>query len=48
MIDAKPDAADFYERHGFVPLEGVREGTLHGGPTPMFLAIGTIAEALAK
>jgi hypothetical protein len=35
----------FYERLGFVALEGVREGLLHGEPLPMFLGIQTIAEA---
>jgi GNAT superfamily N-acetyltransferase len=43
VTDAKPGALAFYERYGFVPLEGLREGALHGDPTPMFLAIGTIA-----
>jgi GNAT superfamily N-acetyltransferase len=45
VTDAKPDAAGFYASLGFVPLEGVREGALHGEPTPMFLAIGSIALA---
>ncbi len=48
VTDAKPDAVAFYERYGFVPLEGVREGALHGEPTPMFLPVGTIAAALKK
>jgi GNAT superfamily N-acetyltransferase len=48
VTDAKPDAIAFYAPFGFVPLEGVREGALHGDPTPMFLAISTIAEAVAK
>jgi GNAT superfamily N-acetyltransferase len=46
VTDAKPDAVAYYEKLGFVPLEGVREGSLHGGPTPMFLDIQTIAAAL--
>jgi hypothetical protein len=33
----------FYQGLGFVPVEGVREGSLHGDPLPMFLAIDTIA-----
>ena len=45
VTDAKPDAIAFYERYGFTPLEGVREGKLHGDPTPMFLSIATIAAA---
>ena len=44
VTDAKPDAIPFYATFGFVPLKGVREGTLHGDLTPMFLAISTIAE----
>lgn len=43
VTDAKPDAIDFYKALGFVPVEGVREGLLHGDPQPMFLAIGTLA-----
>jgi GNAT superfamily N-acetyltransferase len=45
VTDAKPDAIGFYQRYDFEPLEGVREGALHGEPTPLFLAIGTINEA---
>ena len=48
VADAKPDAVAFYERHGFVPIEGVREGALHGEPTPMFLPVATIAAALKE
>ena len=48
VADAKPDAIAFYERYGFVPLEGVREGALHGDPLPMFLAISTIAQSGEK
>jgi GNAT superfamily N-acetyltransferase len=47
VADAKPDAVSFYDRYGFVPLEGVREGQLHGQPTPMFLTMGEIAAAVA-
>lgn len=46
LTDAKPDAVGFYESLGFVPLSAVREGALHGEPTPMFLSIGAIAQAL--
>lgn len=46
--DAKPGAAPFYAKLGFTPLEGVREGRLHGESTPMFLDIRTIAAALGK
>ena len=48
VTDAKPDAAAFYKRYGFVPLEGVREGALHGDPKPMFLPIGTIGETVTN
>ncbi len=47
VADAKPSAVTFYERHGFSPLEGIREGRLHGDPTPMFLPVGTIVAALS-
>lgn len=46
VTDAKPEATAFYKAFGFVSLEGVREGTLHGDPTPMFLPIKTILRAL--
>jgi GNAT superfamily N-acetyltransferase len=45
VTDAKPNAIAFYERYGFARLEGVREGALHGEPTPMFLPVGTIEKA---
>ncbi|MDH5493788.1 MAG: GNAT family N-acetyltransferase [Myxococcales bacterium] len=46
VTDAKPEAVSFYQGLGFVAVEGVREGLLHGVPLPMFLAIDTIAAAL--
>lgn len=46
VTDAKPDAVAFYGGLGFSRLDGVREGTLHGDPTPMFLDIATIAAAV--
>ncbi len=45
VTDAKPEALAFYARYGFEPLEGVREGALHGGATPLFLPLGAVAEA---
>lgn len=45
VTDAKPEAVGFYESLGFEVLGGVREGALHGEPSPMFLPIGTIASA---
>jgi len=47
VADAKPEAVSFYQGLGFLPVEGVREGLLHGEPQPMFLAIDTIASAIA-
>ena len=46
VTDAKPAAASFYQQLGFVAVDGVREGLLQGEPTPMFLAIDTIARSL--
>ena len=46
VTDAKSEALAFYARYGFEPLEGVREGALHGGPTPLFLPLGAVASAL--
>lgn len=48
VTDAEPDAIAFNAPFGFAPLKGVREAALHGDPTPMFLTISTIAEAVAK
>jgi GNAT superfamily N-acetyltransferase len=46
VTDAKSQAVSFYESLGFVPVEGVLEGRLHGEPQPMFLGIATIAAVL--
>lgn len=46
VVDAKKDAVSFYDSLGFVPIEGVREGSLPGSPLPMFLPIDTVAAAL--
>ena len=48
LIDAKPAAVSFYQSLGFTPVEGVREGLLHGEPRPMFLPIGTIASLVDR
>lgn len=46
LTDAKPEAVKFYQALGFVPLEGVQEGLLHGKPQPLFIAIQTVASIL--
>lgn len=45
LVDAKPDALDFYRRYGFEELEIV-EGGLgdHPSPVPMFLPLGSIPD----
>jgi GNAT superfamily N-acetyltransferase len=45
VTDAKPDAVAFYARYGFEPLEGVREGALHGDAAPLFLPLSVVDEA---
>ena len=45
VVDAKPEAMPFYTGLGFVPIEGVREGLLHGGSSAMFLGVDSIAAA---
>ncbi len=45
VTDAKPAAVAFYPRYGFEPLEGVREGALQGGATPLFLPLSAVARA---
>jgi GNAT superfamily N-acetyltransferase len=46
VTDAKAEAGRFYTALGFEPLISLREGALHGDPTPMFLHIDSIAAAL--
>lgn len=45
VVDAKPDAASFYERYGFEPFDVV-DGKLNErpAPMPMFLPLGSILE----
>ncbi len=47
VVDAKPDAVDFYRQYGFVSVDVV-EGQSDARPAPiaMFLAIRPIQEAL--
>jgi len=46
VADAKPESVSFYQSLGFVPVEGVREGLLHGEPLPMLLTVDAIASAI--
>ena len=48
VTDAKPEARSFYERLGFIEIDDVREGQLHGGPSPMFLSIDALNAALSS
>lgn len=48
VTDAKQEVVGLYESLGFVPLEQVREGTMHGDTRPMFLSLGTIANAATR
>ena len=45
VVDAKPDAVDFYTRYGFEKLE-VLQGNLadRPEPIPMFITLGGIPE----
>lgn len=46
VVDAKPEAVDFYKKYGFFELETVRGGTGDRlEPTAMFLEIGTLRNA---
>jgi GNAT superfamily N-acetyltransferase len=40
VVDAKPDAVDFYARYGFMPVDAVEgQSDVRPQPTPMFLSI---------
>jgi predicted GNAT family N-acyltransferase len=47
VVDAKPDAVDFYQRYGFLSVDAL-EGSSDArpAPIPMFFAIRAIAEAV--
>lgn len=49
VVDAKPGAVDFYAKYGFTPVD-VLEGQADARPqpTPMFLSIHAIREALPR
>jgi hypothetical protein len=47
VVDAKPDAVDFYRRYGFVSVDALEgRSDARPAPIPMFLAIRSIREAL--
>jgi GNAT superfamily N-acetyltransferase len=49
VVDAKPDAEAFYTKYGFVAVEAVEGGSdARPAPTPMFLSIRAIREAVGK
>jgi predicted N-acetyltransferase YhbS len=46
IVDAKPDAVDFYARYGFIPLGAVEgQSDARPQPTPMFLSIRALKDA---
>ena len=47
VVDAKPDAVDFYRRYGFLSVDALEgRSDARPAPVPMFLAIRPIREAL--
>lgn len=47
VVDAKPDAVEFYEQYGFVSVDVVEgQSDVRPAPIAMFLAIRSIQEAL--
>ncbi len=49
VVDAKPGAADFYGRYGFIPVEALEgQSDARPGPTPTFLSMRAIEEALRE
>lgn len=47
IVDAKPDAVDFYATYGFLAVEAVEGGSdARPAPTPMFLSIRAIRDAM--
>jgi GNAT superfamily N-acetyltransferase len=48
VVDAKPDAVDFYTKYGFAPVEALQgQSDSRPQPTPMFLSVRAIERALA-
>lgn len=49
IVDAKPNAETFYAKYGFVTVEAVQGlSDARPAPTPMFLSIRAISDAIAK
>lgn len=47
VVDAKPDAVDFYRQYGFVSIDVIEgQSEARPAPVPMFLAIRSIREAI--
>jgi GNAT superfamily N-acetyltransferase len=47
IVDAKPSAAGFYAKYGFIPVDAVEGGSdARPAPTPMFLSIRAVTDAL--
>jgi GNAT superfamily N-acetyltransferase len=43
VVDAKPDAIAFYQKHGFIPLEALEgEASSRPAPSPMFFALSSV------
>ncbi len=49
MVDAKSNAAPFYSKYGFIPVDAVEGGSdARPAPLPMFLSLRAIADAVGK
>ncbi len=49
VVDAKPDAVEFYAKYGFVPVDAVESASdARPAPIPMFLSTRAIKDARAS
>ena len=49
VVDAKPGAADFYAKFGFIPMEAVEGASAaRPAPLPMFLSLRAIAQSTGR
>jgi GNAT superfamily N-acetyltransferase len=49
VVDAKPDAIEFYRRYGFISIDVVEgQSDARPSPIPMFLAVRAIRQALGE